>query len=245
VSSAQAGLIIIGDEILYGSRRDRHFDHVRETLRPIGWQLTWVSILPDEEDALIAQLSRTLAAQQPVFCFGGIGATPDDVTRRCAALAAGVELHAHAGALAEIEARFGAAAYPHRVKMADLPVGSRLIPNPINRVPGFSLRRHHFFPGFPEMAWPMLEWVLQHEYRAELEPLQELSLKVFDVGESELVELMERLIDRHPGVKLFSLPHLGRGRHIELGFRGRRGVEQAMADLTAGLRQAGLTFEAP
>lgn len=240
----QAGMIIIGDEILYGSRRDRHFDHVRQILASSGGQLAWVKILPDHEALLTEELGRSMAAELPVFCFGGIGATPDDVTRQCAARAAGVPLALHPGAVAEIEAQFGPAAYPRRIQMAELPEGSRLIPNPVNRVPGFSLGHHYFFPGFPEMAWPMLEWVLQHDYPNTAARLQEVYLRVFDVGESELVELMQRLIARHPDVKLFSLPRLGRRRHIELGFRGRQGVAQALADLAEGLRQAGVRFEA-
>ena len=50
--------------------------------------------------------------------------------------------------------------------MGEFPVGSEIIPNPYNRIPGFSLRRHHFLPGFPQMAWPMMEWVLDTHYRA-------------------------------------------------------------------------------
>jgi molybdopterin-biosynthesis enzyme MoeA-like protein len=243
MAAGEAGLIIIGDEILFGSRHDLHFDHVRETLAAIGWRLAWVRILSDDEPQLTDEFSRTIAGSLPVFCFGGIGATPDDVTRQCAARAAGVELTLHPEAVAEIEAQFGEAAYPRRINMAELPQGSRLIPNPVNRVPGFSFNTHHFFPGFPEMAWPMLDWVLQNEYQAELEPLLERSLTVFEVGESELVELMEDLIARHPDVKLFSLPRLGQRRHIELGFRGRRGLDAAFDDLVHGLQQAGVKFE--
>ena len=92
--------------------------------------------------------------------FGGVGATPDDHTRQAAALALGVPLERHPVAVAELEAQFGAAAYPHRVLMAEFPAGASIIPNPVNRVASFSIRNHYFFPGFPQMAWPMLDWVL-------------------------------------------------------------------------------------
>ena len=245
MSAGEAGLIIIGDELLCGSRRDRHFEHVLHTLRPLGWHLTWVKLLADDEALLTDQLSQTIKGELPVFCFGGIGATPDDVTRQCAARAAGVRLQVHPEAVAKIEAQFGESAYPNRVRMADLPEGSRLIPNPVNRVPGFSVGQHHFFPGFPEMAWPMLDWVLQQHYQISLKPLQERSLRVFDVGESDLIGMMEGLIARHPAVKLFSLPHLGTCRHIELGFRGREGVDNALSDLIRVLTQAGVNYELP
>ena len=245
MGTGEAGLIIIGDELLCGSRRDRHLQHVLETLQPIHWRLAWVKMLPDDESLLCDQLAQTINTELPVFCFGGIGATPDDVTRQSAARAARVPLLVHPQAVAEIEAQFGEAAYPKRIRMADLPEGCELIPNSVNRVPGFSVKHHHFMPGFPEMAWPMLDWVLQHYYHQAIEPMQERSLKVFDVGESELIDLMEELIARHPNVKLYSLPHLGPQRHIELGFRGRHGVEQAFLELNELLVQAGMTIEFP
>ena len=99
-----------------------------------------------------------------MFSFGGIGATPDDHTRQAAAAALGVPLERHPEAVAEIEARFGADAYPHRVLMAEFPAGASIIPNPFNRIAAFSVRDHHFLPGFPQMAWPMLDWVLATHY---------------------------------------------------------------------------------
>ncbi len=243
MSTGEAGLIIIGDELLCGSRRDRHFEHVLQTLGPLGWRLAWVKLLADDEALLIDQLSKTINSDLPVFCFGGIGATPDDVTRQCAARAAGVALVAHPEAIAEIEAQFGERAYPNRVRMADLPEGCDLIPNPINRVPGFSVGQHYFFPGFPNMAWPMLDWVLRQHYQVSLDPLQERSLKVYDVGESDLIDLMEALIAKHPQVKLFSLPHIGQQRHIELGFRGRDGIDDAFQELIQGLEQTNIRYE--
>lgn len=103
--------------------------------------------------------------------IGGIGATPDDLTRQCAAEAAGVPMERHPEALALIVEKFGEAAYAKRVLMADFPAGAGIIPNPYNRIPGFSLNRHYFLPGFPEMAWPMMEWVLDTHY-AHLQPKQ-------------------------------------------------------------------------
>ena len=96
--------------------------------------------------------------------FGGIGATPDDHTRQSAAAALGVPLVRHPEAVAELEARFGADAYPNRVLMAEFPEGSRIIPNPVNRVPAFAIRDHLFLPGFPQIAWPTFDWALAQWY---------------------------------------------------------------------------------
>ena len=171
-----------------------------------------------------------------------MAATPDDRTRECAALAAGVPLQRHAGAQAEIEAVFGAQSYPNRILMADLPLGCELIPNPRNRIPGFSLRNHYFLPGFPELAWPMAEWVLDTYHPVREPPIRELSIRVLDAPESALVPLMRRLAEGHPGLKLFSLPRLGERKTVELGFRGRTGLEQAWEDLRRELDTEGFRY---
>jgi molybdopterin-biosynthesis enzyme MoeA-like protein len=215
-------LILVGSELLHGKRQDRHLAHVIQVLARRALALAQVTVVGDEAARLTAILRRSLASADLVFCFGGIGSTPDDLTRQCAAAAAGVGLVRHPGAVAEIEAQFGVEAYPLRVRMADLPEGCSLIPNPYNRIPGFSLADHHFLPGFPQMAWPMLEWVLDTHY-PELAgpPVLERGVRVLDWRESELVPLQEALIAHHPGIQLSSLPHLGEAaRWVDLGIRG-------------------------
>jgi len=236
------GLIVIGDEVLNGSRTDKHLAAFKERLGAQGHDLAWYWLLPDEPAVLAEHLRFSLRLGGPVFVCGGIGATPDDHTRACAAAAAGVALARHPEAAALIEGRFGEAAYPLRIRMADLPAGCRLIPNPLNQIPGFSLSQHWFLPGFPQMAWPMADWVLERHY-ARAAPLEEASLKVLGVPESQLIPLMEELGRRFPMLKLFSLPHLGESPHILLGFRGRGGLEPAMEALREGLTRAGMTFQ--
>jgi molybdopterin-biosynthesis enzyme MoeA-like protein len=155
-----------------------------------------------------------------------------------------VELVRHPGAVAEIEARFGTEAYPHRVRMAELPQGCELVPNPYNRIPGFSIRRHYFLPGFPDMAHPMARWVLERDFPAGGQPEQQLSVRVFGVTESVLMDLMEDLTRRFPAAKLFSLPRLGEEFQIEIGFRGIADLDEPMSALIEGLEAAGIRFEA-
>lgn len=236
------GLIVIGDEILSGRRRDRHFDFFRHLLAGRGFSLGWLQILPDDPALLSKRLKETMAEGMPVFSCGGIGATPDDHTRQCAAEAAGLPLVRHAGAKALIEERFGDKAYPHRIRMADFPAGSELIPNPYNRVAGFSINAHYFMPGFPDMAHPMGEWVLDTYYGTQLKPQQELSLKVYGVSENELMPIMLELTGRYPELKLFSLPRLGKESFVELGFHGHKNLEQAFASLKQRLEEARLSF---
>ena len=241
------GTLIIGDEILSGKRQDKHLSHVIATLGNRALRLDWASYLPDDRGRLTSTLRTTFERGDIVFSFGGVGATPDDHTRQAAAAALGVPLVPHPEAVAEIEAQFGAAAYPHRVLMAEFPAGSTIIPNPVNRVASFSIRDHHFFPGFPEMARPMLDWVLATHYAdLTLPPQGEKAIAVHGAGESMLLPLMNDNVARFPALKLFSLPSFlpNGGRRIELGVRGDPALlDAAMAHLIAGVEAGGFKWE--
>lgn len=242
------GAIVVGDEILSGKRQDRHFAHVVQHLAIRGFQLGWARYLPDDRSRITAALAESLTARDIVFCFGGIGATPDDHTRQAAADALGRPLVRHPEAVKEIEARFGEQAYPHRVMMAEFPEGATIIPNPVNRVAAFSVDDHHFFPGFPQMAWPMLEWVFARYY-ADLRPAFETgerAIIVHDLGESDLIPLMNDIVARFPRLKLFSLPTFmpEGGRRLELGVRGDvREIAEAIGAIEAAVRGLGCRWE--
>ena len=240
------GAIIIGDEIMSGKRQDKHMAQVISTLGERGLELAWCEYLADEPPLITATLQRTLESKDVVFSFGGIGATPDDHTRQCAAHAAGVPLALHPDAEAEIRARFGGDITPQRLMMGEFPRGSRIIPNPYNRIPGFSMHDHHFLPGFPQMAWPMMAWVLDNWY-ASLQAagsISEDAIIVRGAGESQLIVLMNQCLERFPGLKVFSLPHMSDSdRYVELGVRGDAGrIAAAMAQLQQGVIALGFTW---
>jgi len=241
------GALIIGDEILSGKRADRHLAHVIAALGARGIKLAWARYEGDDRLRLTGVLRESFASGDVVLSFGGVGATPDDHTRQAAAAALGVPLVRHPEAVATIEQRFGEAAYPHRVLMAEFPQGSTIIPNPVNGIASFSIGNHHFFPGFPEMAWPMLEWVLDTCYaQLHVVPEIERAIVVHGAGESQLLPLMTESVERFPMLKLFSLPAFlpEGGRRLELGVRGDPElVAQAMAHLEQGVSAAGFAWE--
>jgi len=241
------GLLIIGDEILSGKRQDKHLAKAIEILGERGIELAWAEYLGDDRERITATLRRTFATQDVVFSFGGIGATPDDHTRQCAAAALGRPVVRHPGAVKEIEARFGEAAYPKRVLMAEFPEGADLVPNPVNRIAGFSVGTHYFLPGFPEMAWAMMQWVLDTKhrdiFRASL-PYEE-AIVVHEAGESDLLEIMNAVVLDYPDLKLSSLPQWSgtKARVIELAVRGDRvRVPAAMGFIRAQITKLGYPF---
>lgn len=264
--SPQFGLIIVGDEILSGKRADKHLGKVIELFAARGLRLEWALYLPDDRTRIADSLRRSFAQTDHVFCCGGIGATPDDHTRQAAAEALGVGLALQPEAADLIAARcqemaaqgLGTANMSHpenlqRLRMGEFPVGARIISNPYNRIPGFAIRNHWFLPGFPAMAWPMIEAVLDAHYRACFGhgAKAERSLLLFDTPESRIAPLMEEIESRFTSVKAFSLPSLGDGndgrparRHIELGVKGRASdVEKAFEMLQGAVASLGAPFE--
>ncbi len=236
------GLVLIGDELLSGKRSDKHFAWVVSTLNQRGLKLGWCRILGDDDIQITAVLRECFAGEDIVFSCGGIGATPDDRTRACAAAALGVPLEPHPEGTRLIEARYGETARPQRVRMAEFPRGARLIPNPVNNVSGFSVGRVHFVPGFPNMARPMIQWVLDTEYgQLQATPEIELLLRVRGSGEGDLIPVMEAILAAYPAVKLSSLPETGNRLEIELSIRGvAPQALPAYAELRKTLEQRGL-----
>jgi molybdopterin-biosynthesis enzyme MoeA-like protein len=247
------GLIVIGDEILSGKRADKHMSKVIELLDSRGLQLEYVNYVGDSPQRITATLRQAFATGDLIFSTGGIGATPDDHTRQCAGQALGISmvLHPQAQALIVQRMEFLAtergqvfdAAHPdniHRLNMGVFPVGAQIIPNPFNAIPGFSCGEVHFVPGFPVMAWPMIEWVLDTHYKHLFQKgaKVEKSVIVFGAMEANLTPLM-LFIEQQFAVKVFSLPsvdHPQYGRHVELGVKG----EPMLVDAAYGAMRQGL-----
>ncbi len=256
------GLIIIGDEILSGKRTDQHFPKVVQLLAARGLQLGWAEYVGDDPARIVATLKRTFATKDIVFSCGGIGATPDDHTRQAAATALNRPLVLHPQGAENIRQRVLQMAREagqqadldtpenlHRLTMAEFAAGAELIPNPYNNVAGFALGTHYFLPGFPVMAWPMIEWVLD-THHADLfnrEPRTERATLVYEAAESALTPLMVEIEAAWPGVRVFSLPSVGDAqtrRHIELGVKGNpEQVDAAFAYLCAALDALHVEYE--
>jgi molybdopterin-biosynthesis enzyme MoeA-like protein len=260
-------LLILGDEILSGKRADKHMAKAIEILAARGLALTQVQYAGDDPERITALLAQAFAAARErgevMFSCGGIGATPDDHTRQCAARALGVELALQPEAELLIIDRMRDVAREqgieldvsrpenqHRLQMGMFPAGAGVIPNPYNKIPGFTCEAGpgavHFLPGFPVMAWPMMEWLLDTRYRAfhRSRTQVEKSVIVLEGMEGMLTPLMQAIEAGHPAVKVFSLPsvdHPQYGRHIELGVKGEgEAVDKAYPELLAGLSPFGL-----
>ena len=256
------GIIIIGDEILSGKRQDKHLAKFIELLSERGLSLSYADYVGDDPERITLTLKRAFEHKGVVFSCGGIGATPDDHTRQCAAKALGLDLVLHPEAEVLIRERTREVALEnglpyepdrpdnvHRLNMGRFPAGASIIPNPYNKIAGFNCQGPqgvvHFVPGFPVMAWPMMAWVLDNLYAEHFhsQAHMEKSIIVMGAMEATLTPLMEAIEARFSGVKVFSLPsvdHPEFGRHIELGVKGSpEQVQASFPELVLGLHEFG------
>ncbi len=265
---AKFALIIIGDEILSGRRQDKHFEHTLQVMQARGLGLEWVHYLGDDKDSITAHMRRALDSGLVVFSCGGIGATPDDHTRQSVAAALGVPVVLHPEAARLIGERCADRGEPDmstpenqlRLKMGEFPQGADIVPNPYNKIPGFSVAgaatkqgqgRLFCLPGFPVMAWPMMEAVLDGQYAAHFHSQVQASkaMLVYGLPESAVTPLMEQVEQQFAPIKAFSLPSVGddgKKPHIELGCKAPQAqadqLDAAFAVMQSTVLQLGGTF---
>ena len=201
--------VIIGSEILNRKREDKHFNYLSTELAKVGHTLFSSFIIKDNAE-LIKQI-YTLIKNDPkafMFSFGGIGSTPDDLTRELSAeIFKDAQMQRNKKFEQDIIDRIGEKAYPHPIKMSDLPVDAELLHNPVNNMSGYYLNETYFFmPGFPDMAQPMIDCIIKEHLPS--------SVKIYtrsfiaNIGEGILIELMNNVPNE---IELSSLPFMNNG----------------------------------
>jgi molybdopterin-biosynthesis enzyme MoeA-like protein len=202
--------VIIGSEILNDRRQDKHFPFIRDALAQRGHSL-FASFIIKDDSQLIASTYKMVQNDPDavMFSFGGIGSTPDDLTREIASqVFSDGTLHSHEKFRYDIIERFGDAAYPHRIHMADLPKNSELLPNVINNMSGFYLEKRFFFmPGFPEMSHPMINYILEKFYPSA--PPTYRQTLIAQTSENTLIPIMQMLSKE---IDFSSLPMISDGK---------------------------------
>jgi molybdopterin-biosynthesis enzyme MoeA-like protein len=183
--------VIIGSELLNGRRKDAHFSFLNQELLKRGWEHK-ASFVIEDDPSLMNNIFNLIKADENsvMFCFGGIGSTPDDYTRVAAAKAfTNYKMEFHKEAKQLILDRFKEESYPHRINMAYLPINAKLLKNVVNNVPGFYLENRFFFtPGFPSMSQSMVIEALEKHY-----PISKAKYRVVltaSCSENDLIDIM-------------------------------------------------------
>ncbi|MDD3056350.1 MAG: molybdopterin-binding protein [Aliarcobacter sp.] len=212
--------VIIGTELLNGRRTDAHFAFLNQQLLSRGWEQKASFVIND--DINLMKNIFNLIKSDPnsvMFCFGGIGATPDDYTRVVAGkVFRDGKMEFHEEAKTRIINQFGDEAYPHRINMAYLPINAKLLTNVVNNVAGFYLEDRFFFtPGFPSMSQSMVVEALDKLYpKSNIEKYRKVM--TINASENDLIDTMKKIPEN---IDLSSLPKiLGDKRKVVISLAG-------------------------
>ncbi len=206
-----AALLVIGDEILSGRTQDRNIAQLASWLQVQGIRLAEARVVPDVEERIVAAVNALRTANDYLFTTGGIGPTHDDITVDAVAAALGLKVVVHPEARAMLEEyyRSRGGLTEARLRMARVPEGADLIPNPMSGAPGIRIGNIHLLAGVPHIAAQMLAALT-----GTLEggaPLISETLGCW-VAESEVADLLRETELAHEGCSIGSYPFFREGR---------------------------------
>jgi molybdenum cofactor synthesis domain-containing protein len=235
-----ACVLIIGNEILSGRTQDENLAFLARGLNDVGVRVREARVIPDDPGAIAAAVNEARRAFDHVFTTGGIGPTHDDITAQCVADAFGVPLVVHPDAKRLLEAHYPAGHLNEaRLRMAMVPEGAVLLPNPISQAPGFRIGNVFVLPGVPSIMQGIFE---QLKHRLEGGP-RVLSRSVScRLGEGVLAQDLGRLQARWSDLEIGSYPYFRRGDFgvtLVLSGTDRKHLEAATEELRGLIRALG------
>ncbi|HKU57379.1 MAG TPA: molybdopterin-binding protein [Gaiellaceae bacterium] len=202
-----ASILTIGNELVSGDVPNTNASWLARRLAPLGVAVRLLAALPDEIDT-IADYVRAEAPRVDFFLVtGGLGGTPDDLTREAIASAFHVEQEEVPELAAELRARFTRNP-EYAARWAMLPRGSRPLANPHGGAPGFAIGNVYVFPGLPSEMEAMFRSI-EKEFRRG-RPIESWR-RVFRTYESVISDALAQAGERWPGVLVGSYPSFGDG----------------------------------
>lgn len=237
-AAKRVGIVVLGDEVLRSEVRDANIEFLLPVLNDWGAEVALCAILPDDVPTVVRHLRWYLADVDLLILTGGIGPTPDDITREAVAAVAGSPLVVHPEAKAILEAYYGDRMNEARMTMAQTPAGAVLIPNPVSGAPGFFISRMAVLPGIPSLVREMASW---------LRPLvkgKRVSRVILysRAPESSYAGIMREITARHPEVRIGSYPMPDGEHRVRIVFRADDFARAAASadEFTERLRAAGM-----
>lgn len=231
--SPTACLIIIGNEVLSGRTQDKNLSWIAKELNDTGVKMTESRIIPDIEQTIIETVNTCRKTFTYVFTTGGIGPTHDDITSACIAKAFGVKLERHPQAVAILEKHYTKEMLNEaRLKMAEIPVGASLIPNPVSAAPGFCMENVYVMAGVPSIMQAMFGFV---------KPLLKGGAKTLSrtlsayITEGVIAEKLTQIQNKNPNVEIGSYPFI-RNQRLGTSLVSRSTDEAALTTTVAQIR---------
>jgi molybdenum cofactor synthesis domain-containing protein len=210
---AAAAILTIGNELLSGDVENTNGSWLARRLEAAGASVRLIAVLPDEIDEIAMSLREQANRSDVVIVTGGLGGTPDDLTREGVAAAFGVEQVEYPEVAADLRARFRRDP-DYAARWAMLPAGSRPLANPLGGAPGFVLENVYVLPGLPAEMEAMYE-TIEDELRAG--PPIAAWRRTYRTTESRIAALLATTATDHPRVHVGSYPTFGaEGPHVEV-----------------------------
>ena len=208
----KAAILTIGNELVSGDVVDTNGAWLATRLERLGVKVTIVAAIPDEVDEVARFLRREAPEADFVLVTGGLGGTPDDLTREAVAAAFEVGQESVPELADSLRSRFTRDP-EYAARWADLPVGSRPLQNPLGGAPGFVLTNVYVFPGLPSEMRAMFE-AIEQEFRAPV-PIGTWRRR-YRTRESDIVAVLVEAGERFPGVIVGSYPSFDAGAEVEV-----------------------------
>ena len=237
-----AALLVIGDEILSGRTQDKNVAQVATWLNEQGIRLAEARVVPDQQEQIVEALNALRKSHDYLFTTGGIGPTHDDITVDAVAAALGVPVIVHPEARRILEDYYRdrpGGLNEARLRMARVPAGAELIPNPTSGAPGVKIGNVYMLAGVPYIAASMLEALTGRLQGGS--PVVSVTVGA-RAAESEVADLLRETEAAHPGCAIGSYPFFKDGRYgANFVIRSEDGesARQCGDALAHGLREAG------
>ena len=200
--AATASILTIGNELVSGDVANTNASWLARRLAPLGVAVRLTAAVPDEVET-VAELVRAEAPRVDfLLVTGGLGGTPDDLTREAIAAAFRVEQEEVPEVAADLRARFTTNP-EYAARWAMLPRGSRPLGNPLGGAPGFLIENVYVLPGLPSEMEAMFESI-EEEFRRG-SPIQAWH-RVYRTYESVIAVTLSETVERWPGVLVGSYP---------------------------------------
>jgi molybdenum cofactor synthesis domain-containing protein len=204
---ATAAILTIGNEIVSGDVANTNATWLAKRLEQLGVRVRSISALPDEIEEIAQFVRERAPAVDFLLVTGGLGGTPDDLTREAIAAAFGVGQREVPEVAADLRARFTRDP-EYAARWARLPVGSRPLGNPRGGAPGFAIENVYVLPGLPAEMEAMFDELADELRRGE--PIASWR-RTYRTRESEIAGLLAEATERWPDVLVGSYPRFDPG----------------------------------
>ncbi len=205
-----AGILIIGNEVLSGRTQDVNTSKLAIWLNSLGIPVSEVRVIPDDESIIISTVNELRKKYSYIFTTGGIGPTHDDITAESVSKAFNIEYGFHKEAFSILESYYKPGEFNEgRQKMAKMPVSANLILNPSSGAPGFYVENVFCLPGVPSIMKAMLGSL--NNLLVGGEPILSETINLRTV-ESEIAKSLTEVQNNNSEVEIGSYPFFKAGK---------------------------------